>query len=413
MDYQTLRSKDSQYLWHPFTQMQDYNSENPIVIERAEGIKLIDVNGKEYYDSISSLWVNVHGHTHPEINKAIIEQLGKVAHSTLLGQSNVPAILLAEKLVEITPDGLNKVFYSDSGSEAVEIAIKLAHQYWQLKGSPRKTLIKMENAYHGDTIGAVSAGGMAIFHDVFKDLLFDTVSVPYPHAFRFDGSSDDCYTHCLDKLEEALETNKDESIALILEPLVQGAAGMIMMPPGYLKDVEKLCRKYKTLLITDEVATGFGRTGKMYACQHEDVQPDILCTAKGLSGGYLPLAATLTTDEIYTAFLGEHSEMKAFFHGHSFTGNQLGCAAALASIKLFEESNLINHVQLMAEFLTEKLHEFKTLKHIADIRQCGLMLGLEIMQDPQQMIDYDPAKKVAINVAKRCCELGMWSRPLG
>ncbi|MEW5954368.1 MAG: adenosylmethionine--8-amino-7-oxononanoate transaminase [Bacillota bacterium] len=305
-----LEQWDKDYVWHPFTQMFQYRREKPLIVKRGEGSYLFDVEGNKYLDGISSLWVTVHGHGKEEINRAIKVQLDKIAHCTLLGQANIPSILLAKKLVEITPEGLNKVFYSESGSTAVEIALKIAYQYWQqLEGEQYKAkrkFVSLVNAYHGDTIGSVSVGGMDLFHKIFSSLLFDTIKAPAPYCYRcpLGLSRESCFMQCADVLESLLAHHR-EIAGVIVEPLVQGAAGMLVAPEGYLSRVREICTKYNVLLIADEVAVGFGRTGKMFACEQENVCPDLLCLAKGLTGGYLPLAATLTTDKVYAAFLGK------------------------------------------------------------------------------------------------------------
>ena len=413
-NYQELAAKNKAYLWHPFTQMKDYIDSDPLIIERAKGIKLIDTEGREYYDAVSSLWVNVHGHQTPEIDQAIKDQIDKISHSTMLGLANVPAIELAEKLVQITPHRLKKVFYSDSGSESVEIGLKIAYHYWKHKDQPqRKYFIKLTNAYHGDTIGSVSAGGMDLFHRAYKDLLFPTFAIPFPNTLRFDGSAEEAKEHALNKLDDILKEHSNEVIGVLVEPLVQGASGIHLMPEGFLKGIENRCREHGILLLTDEVATGFGRTGKMFACEHEDVQPDILMCAKGISGGYLPLAATLTSQEIFDAFLGDYSEMKTFFHGHSYTGNQLGCAAALANIELFEKNDLVKNVAEKASYLSELLKETASLKQVGEVRQLGFMVGVELMQDPNNMIDYPWELQMGHKACMRARDYGMINRNLG
>jgi len=321
-----LEADDKRYVWHPFTQMKDYLEEQPLIIEKGKGSFLWDIHGNRYLDGISSLWVTVHGHCREEIDNAIVEQVKMVSHSTLLGLTHPPAIALAGKLVEITPEGLNKVFYSDSGSTAVEIGLKMAFQYRLQKSdgaSSKKRFISLRNAYHGDTVGAVSVGGIDLFHQIYRPLLFDSPKVESPYCYRcnLERTYPSCNMECLGHAEMVMEKHCHETAALIIEPLVQGAAGMLISPPGYLKGIKELCTKYNILMIADEVAVGFGRTGKMFACEHEDVIPDILILGKGITGGYLPLAATIVTDEIYSAFLGEYDEFKAFFHGHTYTGN--------------------------------------------------------------------------------------------
>ena len=414
--YEELAQKNKDYVWHPFTQMKDYLEDDPVIIERGEGRKLYDVNGKGYWDGVSSIWLNVHGHHVQELDDAIREQLNKIAHSTLLGIANVPSILLAEKIIEIVPNGLKKVFYSDSGATSVEIAIKMAFQYWQHKGkSKKKKFITMKEAYHGDTIGAVSVGAIDMFHQVYSTLLFDTLKVPYPYTYRSPYGEDQqmIVNKHLEEMEDLLRENHEEVAAVIVEPLVQGASGIITMPDGYLKGLRKLCTAYNVLLITDEVATGFGRTGKMFACEHEGITPDILTAGKGLTGGYLPVAITVTTDEIYQAFLGDYEEQKTFFHGHSYTGNPLGCAVALANLKLFETTNLIEAVSRKAEYIAKRLEVLREFKHVGDIRQRGFMIGIELVQNKETKEAYSWQERVGVKVCRRARDLGMILRPLG
>ena len=372
--------------------MRDWAENKQLIIERGNGIYLYDTDGNKYIDGVSSLWVTVHGHRNKEINRAIKKQLDRIAHSTLLGLSHPLAIELADELVKIAPKGLTKVFYSDDGSTAVEIALKIAFQYQQQTDRKNKTkFITLRNAYHGDTIGSVSVGGIGLFHKIYKPLLFKSIKVPVGDAKA---------------LESVLKKRHREIAAMIVEPLIQAAAGMLLMPKGYLKEVRRLCSKYNVLLICDEVATGFGRTGKMFACEHEGISPDIMCVAKGLTGGYLPVAATLTTDEIYNAFLGEHEENKTFFHGHTYTGNPLGCAAALASLKLFKKNKLLQKVNRSIAFLQNELLNFYKLKYVADIRQLGMMVGIELG-------GFSGRKRIGHRVILEARKRGAILRPLG
>ena len=421
LDKETLVAYDKRYLWHPFTQMQDWMTEDVVVIERGEGCYLVDISGNRYIDGMASMWTNVHGHNHPEINAALKTQLDKVAHTTLLGYSNIPAIQLAQKLVEITPVGLNKVFYSDNGSTAVEIALKMAYQYWQHTGeSQRELFIHFDNAYHGDTIGAMSVGGINSFHNTFDSLLFRGVRVSAPETYRPDrdrdasrnGSGAALKTRWLNAVEAALSANAGRIAGIILEPLIQGAGGMLMAPRGFLKELSALAKRWEVLLIVDEVMTGFGRTGKMWACEHENVTPDILCTAKGLAAGYLPLAATLTTDNIYNAFLGDYKDLKTFFHGHTFTGNPLACAVALENIAIFERENLLSELQLKIEHFKNRLQDFYALPHVGDVRMCGLAAGVELMKDRETDTPYPFEEKVGIRVCKAALSRGAMLRPL-
>jgi adenosylmethionine-8-amino-7-oxononanoate transaminase len=413
-----LEKLDKKYVWHPFTQMQDWEKEPQIIIESGEGSTLTDVNGTTYLDGVSSLWVTVHGHRKKEINRAVAAQLDKIAHSTLLGLSNVPAVLLAEKLVRIAPKGLAKVFYSDSGSTAVEIALKIAFQYWQQKGPEhqKKTgFLSLAEAYHGDTIGAVSVGGIDLFHAIYKPLLFQTRKIPSPNCYRctYGLTSPDCQKTCFVHAERTIQKYASVTAALIIEPLVQGAAGMLLQPPGFLKKIRELCTKYKILMITDEVATGFGRTGKMFACEHEGVSPDILCVAKGLTGGYLPLAATLTTEDVYSGFLGEYHEFRTFFHGHTYTGNPLACSAALASIDLFQREKTLTRLRPKIAWLAKELERFHKLEHAGEIRQRGFMIGVELVRNKETKEPYPVTGKIGIRVSLECRKQGLLIRPLG
>lgn len=413
-NYERLAAMNRNHLWHPFTQMKDYNNADPLIIERGEGIRLFDVQGHAYYDGFSSVWLNVHGHNVPELNQAIVDQLGRVAHSTLLGMANVPAIELAEKLVAIVPQGLTKVFYSDSGATGVEIAIKMAFQYWHNLGIKRKTtFITMNQAYHGDTIGAVSVGAIPLYHDMFRPMLFPSHIIPYPNAYRYEGGEKEALEATLAALRNLLETHADEIAALIVEPIVQGAGGIVVMPAGCLREMAALCRKHDVLLIADEVATGFGRTGAMFACDLEDVLPDLLVIGKGLTGGYLPVAATLTTDKVYNAFYADYQEQKTFFHGHSYTGNPLGCAVALASLKLLEERSMVEGVRAKASFVEHKLSVLKDHPHVGEIRQKGLMIGIELVRNKISREPYDWAERIGVRTSMRARELGMLTRPLG
>jgi len=408
---------DKEYVWHPFTQMQEYRGEQIPIIERGEGSYLIDTDGNRYLDGISSLWVTVHGHCHQEINRAVQSQMEKISHSTLLGLANVPSILLAKKLVEITPPGLNKVFYSDAGATAVEIALKIAFQYWRQTegGQQKQKFIYLENSYHGDTVGAVSVGGIELFHSLYRPLLFQGYKIPSPYCYRCPVGKEkkSCRLACLEPLEELLAAKSGEIAALIIEPLVQGAAGLITSPPGYLKRVRELCSRFNVLVIADEVAVGFGRTGSMFACAEEGVAPDLMCLAKGLTGGYLPLAATLATNEIYAAFLGSYREQNTFFHGHTYTGNPLACAAALASLDLFEKNRVIEGLQAKIAVLAEGLKSFEGLPWVGEIRQKGMMVGMELVQDKETKEPFPLALNIGHVVTLEARKRGLITRPLG
>lgn len=433
---------DKKYIWHPFTQMADWAHDDPsrpLVIDSGEGVYLTDTAGKKYIDGVSSLWVTVHGHRAAAIDRAIARQMAKVSHSTFLGLTHEPAIRLAKELIAIAPGKLSRVFYSDNGSTSVEIALKMAYQYWQYAGKPgKRTFLSFKNAYHGDTIGSVSVGGMDLFHEKFRSLLFKAHFAPSPYCYRCDnrergegrretgkrpqaGRKDfqahcaamGCKGQCLKEAGKLLKRHHREIAATVIEPLVQGAAGMLTMPPGFLSGVEKLCRKYNVLLICDEVATGFGRTGRMFAVEHEGVSPDLMCLSKGITGGYLPLAATLATEKVYAAFLGKFEEYKTFFHGHTYTANPLACAAALANLSLFRRDKLLSRLPAKAAHLRRELAALAGHPHVGDIRQVGLMAGIELVKDKATKEDFAAPDKVGARICEACRGYGLIIRPLG
>jgi adenosylmethionine---8-amino-7-oxononanoate aminotransferase len=389
-----LVSADRDHLWHPFTQQRGWAREEPLIVERAEGTDLIDTEGRRYIDGVSSLWCNVHGHRHPLIDAAVREQLDRIAHSTMLGLSHPTAIELAARLVDIAPPGLSRVFYSDSGSTAAEIALKMAFQYWQQQGGEhaRKTkFVALRDAYHGDTVGSVSVGGIELFHSLYRPLLFDTLKAE-------PGDSAE--------MERLLVENEGEVAAVIMEPLVQGAAGILVHPEGYLRAVRELCDRHGVLLILDEVATGFGRTGRMFACEHEGVAPDLLCLAKGITGGYLPLAATLATERIYEGFLGEFEEFRTFFHGHTYTGNALACAAALGTLDVFEQERTLERLQPKLVLLGALLEPLEAHPAVAEVRRRGTMTGIQLAGFP---LEARMGHHVTLEARRR----GAIVRPLG
>jgi adenosylmethionine-8-amino-7-oxononanoate aminotransferase len=374
--------------------MRDWEGEEQLTIERAEGTELIDSDGNRYIDGVSSLWCNVHGHRHPLIDAAVREQLDRVAHTTMLGLSHPGAEALAARLVALAPPGLTRVFYSDSGSTAVEVALKMAFQYWQQRGGQhvrRTSFVHLRDSYHGDTLGSVSVGGIDLFHRAFGPLLFAA-----HQAEPGDAPG----------LQRILERREEEIAAVIVEPLVQGAGGMICHPPGYLRAVRELCDRHGVLLICDEVATGFGRTGTMFACEQERVAPDLLCLAKGLTGGYLPLAATLATEAIYEGFLGAPEEHRTFFHGHTYTGNPLACAAALASLDAFQEERTLLRLQPKIRLLGELLEGVAAMPEVAEVRGRGLMAGIDLGE-------HDPALRLGHRVTLEARRRGAIIRPLG
>ena len=411
-----LMDWDKEYIWHPFTQMKDYMDMNPLVIQKGEGCYLVDTSGKRYIDGVSSLWVLVHGHGKKELVDAIQKQSKTLCHSTLLGLANVPSVILAKKLIEIVPKGLSKVFYSDNGSTSVEIALKMAYQYWQQKGEKRrKRFIAFTNAYHGDTIGAVSVGGIDLFHQVYGPLLFKTFKAPSPYCYRCPMKlrQETCGMACVDAFEKVVKKHHEETCAVIIEPLVQGAAGMILQPPGWLNAIWKIAKEYGLLFIADEVATGFGRTGNLFACEEERISPDFMCVAKGITGGYLPLAATLSTEEVFNGFLGQFDEFKTFFHGHTYTGNPIACAVAVESINLFKKEGLLQKLQQKTAILKNSLDRFKELTHVGEVRQKGFMVGIELVKSRKTKRSYAPGDKIGQKVIWEARKRSVIIRPLG
>jgi adenosylmethionine-8-amino-7-oxononanoate aminotransferase len=456
-----LAKLDHQFVWHPFTQMRDWLKREPVVIAAGKGAVLRDVQGREYLDANSSIWTNLHGHHHPRINAAIQQQLKKVAHSSALGLANEPASLLAEKLVRATnPQSairnpqLEKVFFSDDGSTALEVALKLAYEFTQRtrpasrrQNEPR--FLSLEGAYHGDTVGAVSLGHIDLFHKSYSGLLFKTDKVMSPYCYRcpFNRAKPEradareyrqCNWECIGLVEKKFESQKRKGnpyAAFVFEPLIQGAAGMIPQPPGWLRRVTEIARRHGALLIADEVMTGFGRTGclefrlqavsstsfppeggtpnTLFASHHEGVQPDFLCLAKGLTGGYLPMAATLTTQTVFDAFLGEYQEFKTFFHGHSYTANQLGAAAALASLEILQSEKSLRARQNLETNLRDELQLLWSLPNVGDIRQAGLIAGVELVRDWRTREPFDLRERAGIRVCEAMARRGVLTRPVG
>ena len=405
---------DHAHLGHPFTQMQEWLAAEPLVIGSADGNYLVDLDGRRYLDGVSSLWCNVHGHRHPAIDGAIRAQLDRVAHTTLLGLASPPAAELAARLAAIAPPGLTRTFYSDAGATAVEIALKLALQYWRLRGEDRPRFVALVEAYHGDTLGAMSVGFSETFHRFYQPLL-PVDRVPAPYALERDErrAPSDALAEALARLEATLRSGRGTIAAVVVEPLMQGAAGMWPQPVEYLREVRALTRHYDTLLVCDEVATGFGRTARLFACDHTATTPDLLVLGKGLTGGYLPLAATLATEEIFQAFLGPYDGYTAFFHGHTFTGNALACAAALASLDLFTPAFLASLPEKSA-LLTRALAErIRPLPAVFEIRQRGLMVGIELLRDPERRTAFAPAERVGHRVILAARRRGVVLRPLG
>jgi adenosylmethionine-8-amino-7-oxononanoate aminotransferase len=414
-----IRRWDAEHVWHPYTQMQEYLATEPLVIVAGDGNYLIDDRGRRLFDGTSALWCNLLGHRVPEIDAAVADQLGRFAHTTLLGTTHPGVAELARRLVEMAPSGLNHVFFSDNGATAVESALKIAFQYRLLtlgKAAAQDAVyLSLDNAYHGDTLGAAGVGGVELFHDIFRPIMLPSLKTPSPYCYRcpIGKTPKDCSIDCADELEQSLARANGRVCAVILEPGVQAAAGMLVLPDGFLTRAAAACRKHGALLILDEVATGFGRTGTLFACQREGVTPDLLCVAKGLTGGYLPVAATLATDQIYAAFLGRYDEYRHFFHGHTYTGNALGCAAALATLGLLKDGSIVNAVERKARVLGDALAPLAAHRHVGDIRQAGLMCGIELVADRGAKSTFAPGERTGYHICLSLRDRGIFLRPLG
>ena len=408
--------RDSRLIWHPYTQMKDCKKFPPILIERAEGLKLYDSLGHFYYDTISSWWCNVHGHNHPRIKAAIKKQLNSLEHVLFAGFTHKPAILLAEKLISIAPKGIRRVFFSDNGSTAVEVAVKMSFQYWHNTGERKKgKFISLDRGYHGDTIGAMSLSGVELFHKVFSPLFFPSFKVPSPYCYRcpMNKNKEDCDIDCLVPLEKLLKKKSGEIAGIILEPLLMAAGGMIIYPKEYLARAARLAKRFNVHLILDEVATAFGRTGRMFAQDAVDISPDFICLSKGITSGYLPLGVTLTTDEIFRAFYADYHKVKTFYHGHTYTANPISCSAALASLKIFEEEKTLDRIHKIIPLFCERLKDFRELSFVGDVRQIGLVGALELVKDKRTKKGFDSKKRMGMEVYKRGLKKNLILRPLG
>jgi adenosylmethionine---8-amino-7-oxononanoate aminotransferase len=414
-DANELRHLDRNVVWHAFSQMADYDG---LIIDSAEGNWLTDIDGKRYLDGASSLWCNIHGHRHPHIDQAIRDQLDRVAHVTNLGMSHPTTIRLAKRLVDLAPGSLEHVFFSSDGASSVEVAMKLAFQYWRQCKIPepkRTTFLALGSAYHGDTLGTVSVGGVSRFHSLFEPLLFPVLRGPCPDSYRLPNGVglEQATEHYLSEYRKILQQNADQLIAVIVEPLVQGAAGMVVHPAGFLRGLALLCKEFGCLLIADEIAVGMGRTGKMFACEHEAAEPDFLCIGKGLTGGYLPMSATLTTHRIWQAFLGKYEDSKSFLHGHTYGGNPLSAAAAHATLDVFERDETLQKLPAKAELLRNRLDALRSFSEVGDVRQCGLMAAIELVSDKAMKTPIPWQNRRAGQVCRRVLEKGVWLRPIG
>lgn len=407
---------DSKYIWHPYTQMKDCRKLPPVLIEKAKGIKLYDDRGNFYYDTISSWWCNVHGHNHPKIKQAIKKQLDSLEHTLFAGFTHKPAIKLAQEIISLAPAGLTKVFFSDNGSTAVEVALKMSFQYWRNTGKAGKTkFVSLDYGYHGDTVGTMSVSGVDLFNEMFAPLFFPSFKVPSPYCYRcpMGKDKDNCDIDCVKPLEKLLEKKSQEISGIILEPLVLGAGGMIIYPKEYLKKVAVLAKKFNVHLIIDEVATGFGRTGKMFACEWVDILPDFMCLSKGITSGYLPLALTLTTERIYKAFYADFGLRKTFYHGHTYTANPLSCSAGLASLEIFREEKTLDKARQMIPLFLNSLKKFENLPLVGDVRSIGLIGAIELVKNKATKQRFDHKERIGLKVYKRGLKKNLVLRPLG
>jgi adenosylmethionine-8-amino-7-oxononanoate aminotransferase len=411
------QKKDLQYIWHPCSQMKDYEDFPPIVIERGKGAYLYDIDGKSYLDAVSSWWVNLFGHSNDRINTAIHKQMEKLEHVIFANFSHKAAIELAEEIVRITPQGLNKVFFADNGSSAVEVALKMTFHYHQQTGRPQKTrFAAITDAYHGETLGALSVGDLDLYSKIYQPLLLNTFKATGPDCYRcpYGKCRDNCQAECFESMEQIVLEHHEEICGIIIEPLVQCAAGMKIYPPLYLKKLRKLCTDYNIHFIADEIAVGFGRTGLMFACEHADVSPDIMCLSKGITAGYLPLSQVLVTDEIYSAFYGDYKELKAFMHSHSYTGNALACAAACESLAIFKDEDVLAKNEIKARMIAAKVKALADAHpHVGEYRHLGMIGALELVEDKRTKKPFDWQRRIGYSIYTIALEKGVLLRPLG
>jgi adenosylmethionine-8-amino-7-oxononanoate aminotransferase len=412
-----LQKRDLNHVWHPCSQMKDYEDFPPIVVKKAKGLYLYDENGKSYMDAVSSWWVNLFGHANERISSALGEQAFQLEHVIFANFTHEPAVFLAEKLVKLSPEGLQKVFFADNGSSAVEVALKMSFQYHQQKGKPKKTrFLALTDAYHGETLGALSVGGVGLYNSVFQPLLLNTLRAQGPDCFRchFNEKPESCTTPCISAVEAELKSHHEELTAVIVEPLIQAAAGMKMYPPGYLKRLKELCSQYDVHLIADEIAVGFGRTGTMFACEQAGIAPDFMCLSKGLTGGYLPLSVVLTTDEVYEAFYDDYASMKAFLHSHSYTGNPLACRAALEVLQIFEDDQVMEEIQEKGAYMKKLASEvFGKHPFVGEYRQTGMVGAVELVKDKRTKEPFPSGERTGYQIYRIALEKGLLLRPLG
>jgi adenosylmethionine-8-amino-7-oxononanoate aminotransferase len=412
-----LQQKDLKYIWHPCSQMKDYEDFPPIILARGKGAYVYDTEGKSYLDAVSSWWVNLFGHANDRINRALREQSEKLEHAIFANFSHEPAIDLAQEIVRLTPAGLNKVFFTDNGSSAVEAALKMSFHYHQQTGRAGKTkFAAITDAYHGETLGALSVGDLDLYSKIYKPLMLDTLKAAGPDCYRctYEKKRETCGAECFESMERLIEAHADEICAVIIEPMVQCAAGMKIYPPAYLKKLRELCTRHHIHLIADEIAVGFGRTGKMFACEHAGVSPDMMCLSKGITAGYMPLSLVVTTDEIYSAFYADYTELKAFLHSHSYTGNALACAVARESLSIFQDDDVLAQNEIKSRMLLAKVKTlFDGHPYVGEYRQLGMIGALELVADRRTREAFDWKKRVGYGIYRIALTKGVLLRPLG
>lgn len=417
MTNEEIIKKDLEYVWHPCSQMKDYETLKPIAVKSGKGVMLYDMEGREYIDIVSSWWCNLLGHAHPDINAAVKEQIDRLEHVIFANFTHEGAVRLCEELMKVIPAGLCKFNFSDNGSAAVECSLKMAFQYQYQTGKPnKKRFMCLSEGYHGETIGALSVGTMDLYAKIYQPMLMDTIRIEAPDCYRcpYGQCRDNCCCECFEHAEKAFEKYAEETAAVIIEPLLQGSAGMRIYPPLYIKKLRELCDRYDVLLIADEIATGFGRTGKMFAFDHAGVSPDIMCVSKGLTGGYMPMAITITTQEIYDAFYADYSEGKAFMHSHTYSGNPLGCACALTVLDILKRDRILENAAVRAGYLNRKLNErLGSYKHMGEIRHIGLINAMELVKNPETKEGFDSSARTGYQIYKNALTKGLLLRPLG
>ncbi len=413
----TLEELDLKYIWHPCSQMKDYETFPPIVVKNAKGVKLYDIHGNEYIDIVSSWWANLLGHCNEEINSAIKAQLDNLEHVIFANFSHEPAIRLAESLSKIVPSRLKKFHFNDNGSAAIECALKMCFQFYLQTGKPQKQrFMCLTEGYHGETIGALSVGAVDLYTKIYEPMMMKTFPITAPDCYRcpYGKTRENCSCECFEAAEKVFAEHADECAGIIVEPILQGSAGMRIYPPLYLKKLRKICDDYDVKLIADEIATGFGRTGKMFACDSAEISPDVMCLSKGLTGGYMPMSITCVSQEIYDAFYADYNEGKAFLHSHTYAGNPLGCAAGLAVQKILREKNILSQAAENAKFLTGEMKNiFENHKNVGEIRHVGLIHAIEFVEEKNKKISFDSKKRIGYEIYKRAIKHGLLLRPLG